>query len=115
MISEFEKGPLRRLIATKELLVREVLGRINVQDPREGLVHFLCATQGFCGRLRENARRERGARVSEARGIGKVFRLRLILREPAKGFLFCHMVREKDIFVCPEYHKRQSQQRIETR
>ena len=56
VISEFEKGPLRRLIATKELLVREVLGRINVQDPREGLVRFLCATQGFCGRLRENAR-----------------------------------------------------------
>ena len=59
VISEFEKGPLRRLIATKELLVREVLGRINVQDPREGLVRFLCATQGFCGRLRKNAR-ERG-------------------------------------------------------
>ncbi len=73
VVSEFEKGPLRRLIATKELLVREVLGRINVQDPREGLVRFLCATQGFCGRLRENARRERGARVSEARDSERFF------------------------------------------
>ena len=32
VISEFEKGPLRPLIETKELLVREVLGGTNWGD-----------------------------------------------------------------------------------
>ena len=72
VISEFEKGPLRRLIATKELLVREVLGRINVQDPREGLVRFLLCNAGFLREIERKREEREGSSRERSEKFGKV-------------------------------------------